>query len=198
MRIKKIDGYDGYYITTDGRVLSSAPVSNQFGIFKWKRRWLKLRTQNSGYAICDIYKNKKKKTFTIHRLVAKAFIENINNGEAVNHKDGNKLNNKVDNLEWCTYSENTKDMLIRNGGSTITENGRKILSEKLKGRIFTDEARKKMSEKKMIISKEKAQEIRDIYKNGGISQCQLSKIFNVSKTTVQKSIHNNFKAFTLN
>ena len=77
-------------------------------LFKWKRRWLKLRTQNAGYVICDIYKNKKKKTFTIHRLVAKAFIENINNSKAVNHKDGNKLNNHYSNLEWCSHSENTK------------------------------------------------------------------------------------------
>lgn len=44
----------------------------------------------------------------IHRLVAEAFIENINNKKYVNHKDGNKKNNNIDNLEWVTQSENTQ------------------------------------------------------------------------------------------
>ena len=50
----------------------------------------------------------KNKTHTIHRLVANAFIANSLNKRCVNHKDGDKLNNNINNLEWCSYSENNQ------------------------------------------------------------------------------------------
>ena len=55
-----------------------------------------------GYYQIVLYKNGKAKRYQIHRLVAKAFIKNSENKPTVNHIDGNKLNNVVDNLEWCT------------------------------------------------------------------------------------------------
>lgn len=58
------------------------------------------------YMVVDLHKEKKGKTVSVHRIVAEAFIPNPNNLPCVNHKDGNKYNNHVDNLEWCTYSEN--------------------------------------------------------------------------------------------
>ena len=61
-----------------------------------------------GYLGVRIYKNLKGKTFKIHRLVAQAFIPNPNNLLQVNHIDGDKENNRVDNLEWCTCEENMK------------------------------------------------------------------------------------------
>ena len=49
------------------------------------------------------------KTFKIHRLIAKTFIPNPDNKPCINHKDGNRLNNKIENLEWCTIKENNQD-----------------------------------------------------------------------------------------
>lgn len=51
---------------------------------------------------------KDKKKYYVHRLVSQLFLSNPNNLPCINHKDGNKLNNNVNNLEWCTYSYNTK------------------------------------------------------------------------------------------
>lgn len=61
-----------------------------------------------GYVIVYLWKDNKPKAKTVHRLVALAFIENPENKPCVNHKDGVKHHNFVENLEWSTYSENTK------------------------------------------------------------------------------------------
>lgn len=60
-----------------------------------------------GYQRVDICRNNKAKHYLVHKLVALCFIENQHNKCCVNHKDGNKLNNHVSNLEWCTIQENT-------------------------------------------------------------------------------------------
>ena len=62
---------------------------------------------NNGYKFVSI----KGKNKTIHRLVAQAFIPNPNDYPVINHIDGNKLNNCVDNLEWCTYKYNTREAI---------------------------------------------------------------------------------------
>lgn len=62
---------------------------------------------NKGYHNVNLYKNKKSKSFNVHRLVALEFIPNPQLKKEVNHKDENKLNNKVDNLMWCTPKENS-------------------------------------------------------------------------------------------
>lgn len=61
---------------------------------------------NKGYKVVGIIENNQRKTRTIHRLVAKAFIPNPQNKREVNHIDGNKNNNCIDNLEWVTPKEN--------------------------------------------------------------------------------------------
>ena len=66
-------------------------------------------SKSQRYLRSNLWKDGKYKTFSIHRLVAEAFLPNPNNFPVVNHKDGNKLNNRVDNLEWCTQSYNVKE-----------------------------------------------------------------------------------------
>ena len=62
-----------------------------------------------GYYSVNLCKNKNHKSTKIHKLVAQTFIPNPNNYPCINHKDGNKTNNCVDNLEWCTHSYNNKE-----------------------------------------------------------------------------------------
>ena len=61
---------------------------------------------NKGYAEVALWKNSSRKMCRVHRLVAEAFIPNPNNLPQINHKDENKLNNRMDNLEWCTQAYN--------------------------------------------------------------------------------------------
>lgn len=92
--MKLIDGYDNYYIKEDGSIWNSK-----------KNLILKPRV-NKGYMQIILCKKSKHSTFKIHRLIAIAFIPNPDNKREINHIDGNKLNNNIDNLEWCTRSEN--------------------------------------------------------------------------------------------
>lgn len=93
--LKDIEGYEGKYMISDqGQVWSNH-----------KKGFLK-PTQRAGYPYVVLTKNGKQTGFSIHRLVAQTFIPNPNNYPIVNHKDENKQNNNVDNLEWCDYSYN--------------------------------------------------------------------------------------------
>lgn len=72
-------------------------------------RDLKVRVQNQGYRQVSIYlPGGKQVTRMVHRLIAIAFVPNPENKPAVNHLDGNKANNAIENLEWVTFSENTR------------------------------------------------------------------------------------------
>lgn len=98
---KDIPGYEGkYQVSNLGRVKSLD--YNKTG----KERILKLRQNNSGYLYVILCKNGKLKNYLVHRLVATTFIENPDNLPCVNHKDLNRHNNKVSNLEFCTYYYN--------------------------------------------------------------------------------------------
>ena len=95
---KDITGYEGLYL-----------VSNLGNIKSVKTGKLKSKCDNGrGYQVVNLYKNGKQKMHTVHRLVATAFIENPENLPEVNHKDENKKNNSIENLEWCTTEYNQK------------------------------------------------------------------------------------------
>ena len=95
--ITQIKGYENYTIDTKGDVVNQTT-----------KQMLKGSIGVNGYKYYRLSLNNKKKMFYAHRLVAEAFIPNPSNLPVVNHKDGNKLNNNIDNLEWVTYSDNTK------------------------------------------------------------------------------------------
>jgi hypothetical protein len=72
-----------------------------------KEKIMKLKLRNNGYLEIDLCIDNKHKYVMVHRLVAIAFIDNIDNKPCINHKNGIKIDNRVYNLEWCTYRENT-------------------------------------------------------------------------------------------
>ena len=98
-----IKDFEDYQVSNLGRIKSLSSRSH----YVTKEKILKPQI-GEYYLHVDLYKDKKDHTKTIHSLVAKAFIPNPNNLPEVNHKDGNKYNNNVTNLEWSTFSDNTK------------------------------------------------------------------------------------------
>lgn len=109
---KDIIGYEGYYkISNLGRVKSLARnIYYKDGSFsRYKPETIKKNKINTdGYYSITLSVNCHNKTIAIHRLVAQAFIPNPNNLPEVNHKDFNRKNNCVDNLEWCDHKDNVK------------------------------------------------------------------------------------------
>lgn len=110
---KDIKGYEGFY-----------QVSNLGNVKSLKRTWfskdkkgnnkicsnnekiLKPSDNGCGYLVVNLSKNNKYKMFTVHKLVAVAFVLNDKKLKCINHKDENKKNNNCDNLEWCTHKYN--------------------------------------------------------------------------------------------
>lgn len=99
-----LKGYENnYQISDQGRVFTKRRlVGNRI---LYGRELIPFLTQD-GYLRVKLCKDGKEKDITIHRLVAMQFVDNPNNLPQVNHKDGNKLNNCVSNLEWCTKEAN--------------------------------------------------------------------------------------------
>ena len=107
---KPIPGYEGYYeVSNLGRVksLDREHITSNGKHRSIKGRMLKLNLSQE-YANVELNKEGHPHVYSVHRLVAMTFIPNPENKQTVNHKDGDKLNNVVDNLEWMTWSENNK------------------------------------------------------------------------------------------
>lgn len=102
--LKEIPGLEDYFIDNEGNVFSNKLM----GKSKTKRHFKQLKTNMfNGYKIVGLYKDKVHKCYFIHRLVALTFFGEPSSPDlVVNHKDGNKLNNIPENLEWVTQSEN--------------------------------------------------------------------------------------------
>ena len=126
---KPIEGTDGgYEVSNLGRVMSK---------MQRNPRIMPQTIQRSGYHYVMLHVNNKPTCRRVHRLVAQAFLPNPANMKEVNHKDGNKDNNRADNLEWCTRSHNVKhsfDMGLKQPHRWTAEE-RKQIADKVKDTI---------------------------------------------------------------
>ena len=120
---KLIKGYENYSVSTEGVVVNEK--SNKI---------LNLHISNRGYERVTLSKNNKTKKFSIHRLVADTFIPNTENKPQVNHINEIKTDNRVENLEWVTQSENTlhsiKNRKEYNKNDTTIKGCKKIVNSK--------------------------------------------------------------------
>lgn len=107
---KDIEGYEGIYqVSNYGRVKSlPRKLWNGYYFFVSKEKILKTWLSSGYPTVCLHSEDKTIKYIRVHRLVAKAFIPNPNNYRVVNHLDGGRTNNHVNNLEWCTHKHNTQ------------------------------------------------------------------------------------------
>lgn len=130
---KEIEGYEGLYLISDeGEVMSLPRVIKRCGIRgnKYqKQRILKPGNRAGKYKFVVLCNDSYEKKFSVHRLVAEAFIKNPNNLPQINHKDENPSNNKADNLEWCSQQYNIEYSKARRI-SQYDKNGEKIAEYK--------------------------------------------------------------------
>jgi len=160
---KNIKGEEYYQVSNFGNVKSLKRLVNSRhpkGRFL-KERILKPVQISSGYFQVGFSKNNSRKLQLVHRLVAAKFIANPENKHCINHKDGNKSNNNLINLEWVTYHENSLHASV----SGLMPRGEKHSLSKL-----TD---------KEVFA------IRDIEK---LTLARIAKIYNVTDTTISKII----------
>ena len=113
---KDIPEYEGYYqVSNFGRVKSLARQrkSGYGSISKVRERIMKSKDDKDGYQLHGLSKDGQTKTFRLHKLVAICFIDNPKPElfNQINHIDGNKLNNKPENLEWCDSSHNQREAI---------------------------------------------------------------------------------------
>ena len=153
---KHIRDYENLYSISE----NAEVFSIQRNIIKkdWKHR--------DGYRLISLTKNKIKTYFYVHRLVADAFLPKIEGKDFVNHKDGNKANNNVSNLEWVTKSENCKHSF-------------EIGLQSNKGE----------SHPMAQLNEEKVKDIRQKFATGQYKRKELAQMFGMERTTIEKIIN---------
>lgn len=159
---KDIKGYEGLYqVSNLGRIKSLKRQREVNLMYSTKatvpERILKYGT-SQGYLAVTLAKNKVNTKIRVHKLVALNFIPNPENKPHINHKDGNKHNNSVDNLEWVTPKENTKHAI---------ENGLLTSVCSFKGYRHTEKAKQRIREGNKWGSSKNHKIINQYDKNGG-------------------------------
>ena len=137
---KDIEGYEGIYqVSNTGKVKS---LDRKVWNYTKKGRVLKMHNNGHGYYNLSLHGNgKDEKHAYVHILVAKAFIPNPNNYEQVNHKDFNKSNNCVDNLEWVSRKQNVLHYRESAYSKKIEKTKQKRFTSKTLKRIYDNKAK---------------------------------------------------------
>lgn len=151
---KDAPGFEGFYLVSDtGRVKTL--YKNTHGAI-YRRPGLS-GDKGGQYWSVSLYRDGKCKMFKVHRLVALTFLDNPFSLPCVNHIDGNKLNNRVENLEWCTYSHNNKHAhaiglrTSRQGRGRLTEDKVLYIREKCSDAESIKEVAKELNVKRNYI-----------------------------------------------
>lgn len=108
---KDIPGYEGMYQAhPDGMIKSvERTVTHKNGnVHVYPEIVLKQKIDKDGYCVVTLYRNSERKYYNVHRLIAQTFIENPDNLPCINHKDFNRSNNCINNLEWCDVLYNNR------------------------------------------------------------------------------------------
>jgi len=169
-----IPGYEGLYTIDENGVIFGNKLKTQL-----KYGWTK---KDVGYRKVQLTKNKIVKSFLVHRIVAKCFLPNPYDYPEVNHKDGDKSNNKKDNLEWCTKKQNMQHYVNELGVKPFS--AERLDQCASNGKKYGGRNR----EETRILSQEDADKIRHRVFNLGEKQKSLAKEYNIHTSTINAII----------
>lgn len=160
--IKEIKRFESYLITDDGKVIN-----------KKSGKILKPKIDKDGYYSVCLFYNNKRYYKRIHRIVAENFLKPVEGKEIVNHKDLNKLNNNVSNLEWCNVKENTQHWFMNDKNARMQQINASL--------IGAEKTRKKMN----------------VYKDNELigtfnSMDEASKELSIDKKTIYNTLNNKY------
>lgn len=170
---KPVVGYENTHIVSNLGNVKALKSEHINAIGRIHRRNEKLISQYKthwGYLKVDLCIPKSKRRFFVHRLVAEAFIPNSESKPQVNHINGIKDDNRVENLEWCTQSENQKHSIAT---------GLKVI-----GKGYDSGTSK--------LNREQVEEIQRVYVFRKTKQIDLAKRYGVSVTTIKKALDNGY------
>lgn len=143
---KDVTGYEGIYeASTDGQIRTKegkTTYTEKHGIRKWKSRVLKQKVGKDKCHRVSLWKEGKEKTWLVHRLIALTFLEKPINKDYVNHMDGNRSNNLLENLEWCNHTENNNHAF---DNDLMTTNKKIVLRNKITNELFYFRSQSKAS-----------------------------------------------------
>lgn len=165
--LRPVVGYEGRYsVAPDGRIWAHPNLSRKKG------RWLKETRDRGGYSYVCLF-NGARKNLKVHRVVAQAYLP-ANDKPHVNHVNGDKADNRVVNLEWCTPSEN-KLHAWRTGLTTHTDAQKRAAGRHISA--WNRAHRKLQGQEEQIAAK---------LRSAGMSQELTARFFGVSRSAVKR------------